>query len=178
MSAFIDRLAILRSKIEERSIPEPNSGCWLWLGTAGGHTPWIYGRILDGKTWLRAHRASYEAFVGEIPEGWLVCHKCDNTMCVNPLHLYAGSHTDNMRDAGDRGRNGMQRHPDKSFVANNSASLRRASGNRHWNVKIPQEAIPEIRASTGSHRQVAERYGVKANVIYNIRRGVARKACP
>lgn len=82
-------------------IPEPNSGCWLWIGnsvyTAG------YGAFSIKHRQISAHRASYLAHFGGIPEGAYILHKCDNKPCVNPRHLYAGSASDNTRDTVARG---------------------------------------------------------------------------
>lgn len=91
----------LQNRIELGSTPEPNTGCWLWTGsvvTAG------YGAISVFRKNTSAHRASYVAFVGEIPTGKLVRHKCDTKLCVNPEHLTLGTHSDNAYDRSERGR--------------------------------------------------------------------------
>lgn len=74
----------LVERLHEHSIPEPNTGCWLWIGDSikGG-----YGRIRMLTKNKLAHRISYECFVGAIPEGLEVHHKCNNPSCINPLHL-------------------------------------------------------------------------------------------
>jgi hypothetical protein len=85
----------LRQDIENLSIPEPNSGCWLWLGMV--YTTGYGGVVHQGITKL-AHRASYEAFHGVIPRKMLICHHCDNPSCVNPDHLFLGTEQDNADD--------------------------------------------------------------------------------
>src|SRR3974390_588950 len=75
-------------------IPEPMSGCWLWLG----HSPnGRYGAFkLQGKR-VQAHVLSYNVHHGEIPEGHIVHHRCRNTFCVNPEHLQTLTQLQNMR---------------------------------------------------------------------------------
>ena len=93
-------------RFEENYTPEPNSGCWLW--TASTNKAGYGGLKINGKTKL-AHRISWELENGPIPDsdsyhGVCVCHSCDNPACVNPSHLFIGSHKDNMRDMYSKGR--------------------------------------------------------------------------
>lgn len=90
-------LAPLLERFEKGYVPEPNSGCLIWIGTI---TSTGYGRISNGRGGkiIFAHRASWKLHRGEIPKGTLVCHKCDVPLCVNPDHLFIGSQRDNMTD--------------------------------------------------------------------------------
>lgn len=79
--------------------------CWNWTG---GLLSTGYGRVVVStnghESNVRAHRIAYELVKGPITGGLLVCHSCDNPRCVNPAHLWLGTHRDNGRDASIKGR--------------------------------------------------------------------------
>ena len=94
----------------ENVMPEPNSGCWLWIGAwsnAGRAAASRYGQHLGEG----AHRFAYRTFVGAIPGGVHVLHRCDIGPCVNPRHLFLGTAVDNATDMLAKGRGGHQRYP-------------------------------------------------------------------
>ena len=69
--------------------------CWEWQGS---RHPQGYGQVRINHGLFLSHRVAWELFFGEIPEGKLVLHKCNNPSCVNPYHLYLGDHSDNTSD--------------------------------------------------------------------------------
>ena len=90
-------------RFEIRWMPVPFSGCWIWLGDifqCGGHGAFR----INGKRRYKAHRAAWELYRGQIPEGLQVNHKCDVPSCVNPDHLYLGTQAQNNEDCRKRGR--------------------------------------------------------------------------
>jgi hypothetical protein len=76
--------------------------CWIWKGTV--NNVWGYGQFSVDGVYYRAHRFAYELVKGKIPDGLLVCHSCDNKLCVNPKHLWVGTQSDNIRDAVSKNR--------------------------------------------------------------------------
>jgi len=86
-------------------IKKTKGGCWEWLGQKW-RTGYGYVRFReDGKVkTTAAHRYIYKIHKGEFNETLNVLHTCDNPSCVNPNHLWLGTHTDNMRDMVAKGR--------------------------------------------------------------------------
>jgi hypothetical protein len=94
----------LRKYVEDNSIPEPNTGCWIWmLSLRNGR----YGQV-NVAGHMQAHRLSYAAFKGPIPSGMLVRHACDSKWCVAPHHLSVGDTAANMIDRQVRDRVGKR----------------------------------------------------------------------
>ena len=79
--------------------------CWPWLG-ATMHNG--YGHIGLGRKVVASHRTAYEDAVGPIPAGLYILHHCDNRICCNPAHLWAGTQGDNLRDMYAKGRGWRQ----------------------------------------------------------------------
>lgn len=80
-------------RIFRRAIPEPNTGCWLWTGSLTDG----YGITEFRRRAIGAHRLAYETFVGPIPEGLVIDHKCRVRCCVNPEHLEPVTFVENIR---------------------------------------------------------------------------------
>ncbi len=78
-----------------------NEKCWGWRGSFFQNG---YPQLWHNNTNMKGNRLSWEINRGPIPEGMMVLHTCDNKGCVNPSHLYLGTHTENMKDASKRGR--------------------------------------------------------------------------
>lgn len=87
--------------LEYYAIPVPEAGCWLFIGGVDCRG---YGKIGVGGITTIASRASYEKFYGPIPNGLLVCHRCDVPLCINPKHLFLGTQTENLGDMYAKGR--------------------------------------------------------------------------
>jgi hypothetical protein len=141
-------------KFEEKYIPEPNSGCWLWLGfNHGKRRKCVYGGFhYNGKIWL-AHRVSYVLYKGPIPNGKHILHVCDNPKCVNPDHLYAGTQQNNMDDMRIR-----FREPNRK-------------GEAHSWTKLTEKDVLYIRAhSEFSLRKLSNKFHVTPEQISNVRR--------
>ena len=140
-------------KFNDSFIPEPNSGCWLWLLSL---TQSGYGHLQCGGFKGVAHRFSYQRFRGPIPEGMFVCHRCDCRSCVNPEHLFLGTVADNNRDCREKGRH-ASRLPTTNY----------AKGERQHLAKLTERDVKAIRQLAGkkSQREIGRDYGVTGNTI-------------
>ena len=123
--------------------------CWEWgayKDRDGYGTIWIAGRQ------QKAHRASYQLYIGEIPPRLCVCHRCDNPGCVNPDHLFLGTHADNAHDHVNKGR-----------------GFRPVmSGEKNVSAKLTEAQVIEIRArhSYGAKNvDLAKEFGVAQQTI-------------
>ena len=124
----------------------PESGCWEWTASlARGGYGQMFTSKHDGQQWYRAHRFAYEAFVGSIPEGHVVMHKCDNPKCVNPEHLTTGTQAENLQDRDQKGRG-------------------------KWNpTRRLEHSVQEIAASTLSDRAMARKLGCSSAHVWKVR---------
>ena len=149
--------APLWSRVESKLEKIPESGCWLFMGATN---QFGYGRLTLCRkgviTRHLAHRVSYEHHNGPIPPDKIVCHKCDIPSCVNPAHLFLGTHQDNVTDKMRKGRYKGSRITSRV-------------------TRLSPVQVNEIRASTAGRRALARQYGVHHKTIAKILDGVTWK---
>lgn len=138
-------------KWQDNYIPEPNSGCWIWLGeTFAG-----YGKIRKNRHQSRfAHRMFYALHKGHVPSDLFVCHHCDNKVCVNPDHLFLGTRQDNAQDMIKKG------------------LWPKRFGEAAPNVRLTRAQVRAIRSATGRQRDVALQFGVHQSAVSRIKNKV------
>lgn len=125
--------------------------CWNWAGSRDEKGYGMF-RISPLKT-FRAHRFSFLIFIGALNKEQIICHRCDNPACVNPSHLFQGTHQDNVTDCINK---------------NRRANL---SGPSHGNAKLDWpdiERIRRIHLEGVPQRQIATEYGVSQSCVWNI----------
>ncbi len=128
-------------RLEAKCSPEPNSGCWLWTDHV---SPKGYGYLKIGRKNRTAHRVAYETYIGPIPTGLHVCHKCDTPSCINPRHLWLGTNLENSMDSARKDRKAK---------------------------KITRVQAEFIRDSYGPLAHTAEIFGITQGMVSMIRRG-------
>lgn len=152
-------------RFEENLIPEPNTGCWLWMGAldVGG-----YGRFWNGTKTMKAHRAAWVLLRGRIPAGMFLLHACVGMRCcVNPDHLRIGTHAENMEDrekqrrAAFGSKNARHTHPE-------STARGEANGG---GGKFKTSDVTLIRDASGrgvSRSALARAFGVTPGMVSSI----------
>ncbi len=139
----------LQDKLEFHSIPEPNSGCILWMGNH-----WQgYGTLRWKGKMRRATHLAWELKRGPVPAGKFLCHKCDVRFCINPDHLFLGTQKDNIADMIRKGRRGDTR------------------GHVNGNATLARTQVTEIKESMEMGKILAPRYGVSESQISRIKSG-------
>lgn len=142
-------------RLLSKAAPPNEKGCRIWQCAHKGHSEeHQYGtHFMWGQYW-RAHRAAYLLAVGE-PGDSEVCHKCDVTLCVEPSHLFLGTHRDNMVDMTAKKRN---------YIARGESSGR---------ALITDDDVRVIRSLAGvvDAREIAARFGINRSTVYGIING-------
>lgn len=139
-------------RFERHYIPEPNSGCWLWTGCCD-RVGYGHFKMGTGCSPSKAHRVAWELYCGPVLDGLCVLHKCDMPPCVNPDHLFLGTHADN---AADRGQKHREFHP---------------TGELHPMRKIGHGAVRAIRIDTRNQYVIAAEYGISQGHVSEIKSG-------
>lgn len=134
----------LYKRLMDKTVRITESGCWIFMGAIKSNG---YGDIWRAGKVVGAHKASYEMFVGPVPDGLDVCHICDVRCCINPSHLFVGTRKENMQDCKSKGR-----------IAASSSKLTAAD-------------VDEIRASTERNCEIARRLGFSQNIVSRVRKG-------
>jgi hypothetical protein len=109
-----------------------------------------YGIIVVDGAKVLAHRYSWELHNGKISDGMFVCHRCDNRLCVNPAHLFLGTHLDNMADMRQKGRS--------------------RRGALSHNCVLSESDVIAIRADSRPQRTIAAAYGIGQTTVSHIKR--------
>ncbi len=128
-------------------------GCWEWQKCRMPKGYGIITGVTKAKNYL-AHRISHEVFIGPIPDKLKVCHHCDNTSCVNPMHLFTGTQKDNIRDAWNKNRMPV--------------------GEAHPSSKLTEKDVIDIRkrfATREKIRPIADDYGIALGTVREIATG-------
>ena len=146
-------------------------GCWEWLGCKRSG----YGAMRVGEKSLAAHRFSWMLHnQQEVPEGKIVCHKCNNPSCVRPSHLYVGTHSDNLRDAHKAG----TQDPKRLVNWRKENTISPVVGSDSPNAKLTEEQAREIKVQYymgANTRELGRIYGVDHAVVVGIGKGIRWK---
>jgi hypothetical protein len=151
--------------------------CWLWTASTNNWGYGEVGRTVQGAFKLhKAHRYAYEHTYGPLPDGKLACHHCDRPACVNPSHMFPGTHQMNSDDkyAKDRASHEGHSYGDDHWTHRKpgTSPIIGTKGEANPGAKLTDDAVREIRrryaAGDVSQTALAKEYGVSQTVIFHL----------
>lgn len=158
------------SKIDKRL-----DDCWIWTASKGsnGYGVFSYQCCKENRRRsVNAHRLAYLIEHGVQPGSLFVCHQCDVRLCVNPDHLFLGTHSDNMLDASRKGRLPLNAPVSCRFQKGHTLRLTVFEpGSKHRSSKLTEEQVLAIMKSTQTSPVLALRFGVQKSTIRCVRTG-------
>ena len=119
-----------------------------------------YGQIRRGDRCLLTHRVAWEYANGPIPDGLAILHRCDRPACYEPTHLFVGSLRDNTQDMVRKGRQWLQKAPERAL-----------RGEAHWNAVLDDEKVRDIRRRRENGetlKAIADVYGIHLSSVWLI----------
>ncbi len=148
----------LEDRFDEKFVAIGSGDCWMWTANTRSGYGQIKGYCHKMKKYrpLCAHRVSWELYNGKISGDMNVLHRCDNPLCVNPDHLFLGTHLDNARDRVEK--------------------CREARGERHGRSKLTDDEVDDIRLLYDSmtKKEIGSIFNVSERHVFYIGCGKSR----
>ena len=143
------------------------NGCWIWLG---GTDKDGYGTFSVNRVNQRAHRYSYMLAGNTLTDDQILCHTCDVPGCINPDHLFPGTHQDNATDRKNKGR--YESISGKNHYYAKTLPKERRRGEQHSMVRINEKQAKEVKVRLDKGEMatsIARSIGVPRHIVYNIK---------